>query len=79
MGFDYVVSDGHAVVGFEYFGGSEPGVLRVVLGELPLVVIVAQHLSKIEGPSHLSNLKICVNESAPGLQKYPWIGWYKRS
>ena len=79
MSFDYVMSYGHAVVGFEYFGGSEPGILRVVLGELSLVVIVTEHLLKIEGSSHLSYLKICMNETAPGLQKYPCVGWYKRS
>ena len=56
VGLNYVVSYGHAVVGFEYLGGSEPGVLRVVLGELSLVVIVTHHVLKIEGSSHLSYL-----------------------
>ena len=56
-GFE-VVGDGHAVVGFEYLAGGEPGVGGVLLGQFPLVVVVADEVFEVDGGVELADLEI---------------------
>jgi hypothetical protein len=56
-GFE-VAGDGHAVVGFEYFAGSEPGVGRVLLGQFLLVVVVADEAFEVDGGLEFSHLEV---------------------
>jgi hypothetical protein len=64
-----VAGDGHAVVGFEDLAGGEPGVGRVLVGELALVVVVTDEVAEVDGGAQLAHLEVWVRGEVLGLQK----------
>jgi hypothetical protein len=58
MGSLEVTGNCHPVIGLEYLAGGQPGIGRVLLGQLPLIIIVPNQRLEIDGRLEFPDLEI---------------------
>jgi hypothetical protein len=58
MGSLEVTGNCHPVIGLEYLAGGQPGIGRVLLGQLPLIIIVPNQRLEIYGRLEFPDLEI---------------------